>query len=152
MTLTVIDGRTNYYQVTAVDTSAAQSSPSAILAAVANPFTNMDQFLDYVQETDFDYFWYWANPLNGLVPGPERTQFTREYCGCWIRTDGDRNRNRSRVDYAGTRDSKGQDDIEHVPYRAARTGADGDHRLQRLVLPFFIHDECAAGEFRAFDY
>jgi hypothetical protein len=41
--------------------------------AVANPFANDDQFLDYVQETDFDYFWYWANPANGLVPDRSET-------------------------------------------------------------------------------
>jgi hypothetical protein len=72
--LHVVNGETNYYEVTAVDTSTNASSPSAVLAAVANPFTNTDQFLDYVQETDFDYFWYWANPLNGLVP--DRSELT----------------------------------------------------------------------------
>jgi hypothetical protein len=70
----VVNGETNYYEVTAVDTSTNASSPSAVLAAVANPFTNTDQFLDYVQETDFDYYWYWANPANGLVP--DRSELT----------------------------------------------------------------------------
>jgi hypothetical protein len=71
--LHLFNGQTNYYQVTAVTTSAIASAPSATLAAVANPFTNNDQFLDYVQETDFDYFWYWANPANGLVPDRSET-------------------------------------------------------------------------------
>jgi hypothetical protein len=71
--LHVSDGQTNFYQVTAVDTTANESPPSASLAAVANPFTNSDQLLDYVQETDFDYFWYWANPANGLVPDRSET-------------------------------------------------------------------------------
>jgi hypothetical protein len=66
--LSVTDGQTNFYEVTAVDTSSSETPPSAPLAAVANPFASTDQFLDYVQETDFDYFWYWANPLNGLIP------------------------------------------------------------------------------------
>lgn len=66
--LTVSDGQTNYYQVTAVTTSLQESSPSSTLAAVANPFVSNDAFLDYVQEVNFDYFWYEANPANGLVP------------------------------------------------------------------------------------
>ena len=82
--LTVIDGRTNYYQVTAVvHQCEPKDSPSAILAAVANPFTNMDQFLDFVQETDFDYFWYLANPLNGLVPDRSETSSTASIAALW---------------------------------------------------------------------
>jgi hypothetical protein len=66
--LHVINGQSNFYQVTAVTTASSESPASVILAAVSNPFANEDQFLDYVQETDFDYFWYQANPDNGLVP------------------------------------------------------------------------------------
>jgi len=69
----VSDGQTNFYQVTAVTTNSIESLPSATLAAVANPFTNNDQLLDYVQETDFDFFWYWANPANGLIPDRSET-------------------------------------------------------------------------------
>src|SRR5216683_5706068 len=64
----VINGQTNLYQVTAVTTSSQESLPSAPLAAVPHPFANDDEFLDYVQQTSFDYFWYLANPANGLVP------------------------------------------------------------------------------------
>jgi hypothetical protein len=71
--LQVTDGQTNFYQVIAVDTSSNKSPPSATLAAVANAFASDDQFLDYVQQTDFDYFWYWANPANGLVPDRSET-------------------------------------------------------------------------------
>jgi hypothetical protein len=71
--LHVIDGQTNFYEVTAVTTANNESPPSIVLAAVANPFASTDQFLDYVQETDFDYFWYWANPGNGLVPDRSET-------------------------------------------------------------------------------
>lgn len=71
--LHVTDGQTNFYQVTAVDTSADASPPSATLAAVANPFANSDQLLDYIQQTDFDFFWYWANPANGLIPDRSET-------------------------------------------------------------------------------
>ena len=64
----VINGQTNLYQVTAVTTSSQESLPSSSLAAVPHPFANDDEFLDYVQQTSFDYFWYLANPANGLVP------------------------------------------------------------------------------------
>jgi len=66
--LTVINGVTNYYQITAVSTTAQNSLPSATLPAVANTFSNSDAFLDYLQQANFDYFWYAANPANGLVP------------------------------------------------------------------------------------
>jgi hypothetical protein len=74
--LFVTDGQTNFYEVTAVDTRSNESPPSTVLAAAANSFTSTDQFLDYVQETDFDYFWYWANPLNGLIPDRSETSST----------------------------------------------------------------------------
>lgn len=64
----VVNGRTNYYQVTAVNSSAQESSPSTILAATPHPFADDNEFLDYIQEVNFDYFWYLANPANGLVP------------------------------------------------------------------------------------
>jgi len=69
MTSAVVNGQTNYYYVTAVDTSMMESSPSTnIVAAVPHPFADDDEFLDYVQEACFDYFWYLANPTNGLIP------------------------------------------------------------------------------------
>jgi hypothetical protein len=71
--LHVTDGQTNFYEVTAVDTTSNATPPTAPLAAVAGPFTSTDQFLDYIQETDFDYFWYWANPSNGLIPDRSET-------------------------------------------------------------------------------
>ena len=65
----VINGQTNYYYVTAVNTSSVDSSPSTnIVAAMPHPFASDDEFLGYVQETSFDYFWYLANPANGLIP------------------------------------------------------------------------------------
>src|SRR5437016_8653850 len=64
----VINGQTNLYQVTAVTTSSQESLRSSSLAPVPHPFANDDEFLDYVQQTSFDYFWYLANPANGLVP------------------------------------------------------------------------------------
>jgi hypothetical protein len=64
----VINGQTNYYQVTAVNTNSQESPPSSSLAAVPHTFANDDEFLEYLQEVNFDYFWYLANPINGLVP------------------------------------------------------------------------------------
>jgi hypothetical protein len=74
--LRVTDGQTNYYEVTAKSSTTGESAPSSILAAAATPFASTDQFLDYIQEANFDYFWYWANPLNGLVPDRSQTNST----------------------------------------------------------------------------
>lgn len=69
----VINGQTNFYYVTAVDTSSQESAPSTTLAAAPHPFASDDEFLDYVQQTCFDYFWYAGNPGNGLVPDRSAT-------------------------------------------------------------------------------
>jgi hypothetical protein len=64
----VVNGKTNLYRVTALTTTAQESLPSATVIAVPHPFADDDEFLDYVQQSCFDYFWYGANPANGLVP------------------------------------------------------------------------------------
>src|ERR1039457_3460002 len=66
--LKVINGQTNFYQVTALTTTSQESVPSTTLAAVPHLFADDNEFLDYVQQTSFDYFWYGANPANGLIP------------------------------------------------------------------------------------
>lgn len=66
--LNVSDGQTYYYQVTALTTASQESLPSTNVSTVPNPFASNDAFLDYVQQANFDYFWYTANPTNGLVP------------------------------------------------------------------------------------
>jgi hypothetical protein len=68
VSLQVVNGQTNFYYVTSVDGSANESVPSVTQAAIPHPFASTNEFLDYVQETSFDYFWYGANPLNGLIP------------------------------------------------------------------------------------
>src|SRR5665647_2846231 len=73
LTNKVVNGQTNYYYVTAVDTNPQESPPSAAVAALPHPFASDDEFLDYVQQTSFDYFWYGANPANGLVPDRSST-------------------------------------------------------------------------------
>jgi hypothetical protein len=66
--LAVSDGQTYFYQITALTTTSQESLPSTTLSAVPNPFASNDAFLDYIQQANFDYFWYAANPANGLVP------------------------------------------------------------------------------------
>jgi len=66
--LTAINGQTNFYQVTAVDNASVESARSVLLGDSAHLFASDDQFLEYVQQTSFDYFWYGANPNNGLIP------------------------------------------------------------------------------------
>ena len=64
----VANGKTNFYEVTAVTTSSQESVASSVLAAAAHTWTTDDEFLEYIQQVHFDYFWYLANPANGLVP------------------------------------------------------------------------------------
>ena len=70
----VINGQTNYYYATILDTNGVESSASTnVVAALPHAFASDDEFLDYVQQANFDYFWYWANPLNGLIPDRSTT-------------------------------------------------------------------------------
>jgi hypothetical protein len=69
----VVNGQTNFYYVTAVDTSSQESAPSTTVATLPHLFASDDEFLEYVQGTSFDYFWYLANPTNGLVPDRSAT-------------------------------------------------------------------------------
>ena len=69
----VVNGQTNFYQVRTVTTSSQESLPSATLAVVPRPFADDDEFLEYVQQVNFDYFWYLGNPSNGLVPDRSTT-------------------------------------------------------------------------------
>ena len=50
--LTVSDGVTYYYQITAVTTTSQNSLPSVTLSTVPNPFASDDAFLDYVQQAN----------------------------------------------------------------------------------------------------
>jgi hypothetical protein len=64
----VINGRTNCYRVTAIDKTYRESEPSATLTVIPHAFASDDEFLECLQQVSFDYFWYLANPTNGLVP------------------------------------------------------------------------------------
>ena len=65
--LTAVNGRTNYYRVTAVDAFEQESGESTTVSGWAQAFASDEAFLEYVQRTAFEYFWYQANPTNGLV-------------------------------------------------------------------------------------
>ena len=71
--LSVSNGLTYFYEITAVTTTSQESLPSTTLSTVPSPFASDDAFLDYVQQANFDYFWYAANPANGLVPDRSAT-------------------------------------------------------------------------------
>ncbi len=66
--LAVTNGANYFYRVTAVLATSEESLPSATVAAMPRPFESDDAFLEYIQQVHFDYFWYLANPRNGLVP------------------------------------------------------------------------------------
>jgi hypothetical protein len=66
--LSVSDGLTYYYRVTAVNVSSQTSPPSATMFTVPNTFSSGNAFMDYLEEANFDFFWYTANPANGLIP------------------------------------------------------------------------------------
>jgi hypothetical protein len=68
LSVQVVNGQTNFYYVTAVSTVSQESAASAVAGATPHPFASDDEFLDYVQRANFSYFWYLANPVNGLVP------------------------------------------------------------------------------------
>ena len=69
----LVNGRTNFFRVTCVTAGPRESPPSVVLAAAPAAFANDDAFLEYVQQVHFDYFWYLANPKNGLVPDRSAT-------------------------------------------------------------------------------
>lgn len=66
--LSAFDGTTYYYQVTAVNASSQTSPPSATEFTMPKAFASADAFMDYLEEANFDFFWYTANPANGLIP------------------------------------------------------------------------------------
>ena len=62
----VENGLTYRYWVRAVDTTGRESHDSATISATPHVL-NDEAFLDLVQHTAFDYFWYETNPQNGLI-------------------------------------------------------------------------------------
>jgi hypothetical protein len=62
----VENGTTYSYRVRAVDTAGRESPDSATIRATPHLLDDA-AFLDLMQHTAFDYFWYEANPANGLI-------------------------------------------------------------------------------------
>jgi hypothetical protein len=56
-----------FYRVIAVSQGGEESLPASIGPVAPHVFAKDDEFLDYIQQTGFDYFWYEANPSNGLI-------------------------------------------------------------------------------------
>jgi hypothetical protein len=62
----VQNGLTYRYRVRAVDTAGQESLDSATISVTPQVLDD-EAFLDLVQRTAFDYFWYETNPENGLI-------------------------------------------------------------------------------------
>lgn len=63
----VSNGQTYYFTVSAVNSLQEESMNSDTIVVNPAPFVDTTAFLEYVQQTSFDYFWYEANPKNGLI-------------------------------------------------------------------------------------
>lgn len=66
--LSVTNGEPRFYRVRALTPAQEESADSTIVRAEPRAFRDDDDFLDYLQRANFGYFWYEANPANGLVP------------------------------------------------------------------------------------
>jgi hypothetical protein len=64
--LSVTNDQPYFYRVRAVN-SAGESSDSEVGVGTPHAFVDNQDFLEYVQHTAVDFFWYEANPTNGLV-------------------------------------------------------------------------------------
>jgi hypothetical protein len=69
----VENGKTCFYQVRA-ENVAGLGEASVALALTPTAFSSNDDFLEYLQVTAFDFFWFEANPANGMIR--DRTQPT----------------------------------------------------------------------------
>lgn len=63
----VSNGQSYYYFVRAVNTNQGESPNSDTVSATPQSFLSDAEFLDYLEQTAFDYFWYESNPSNGLI-------------------------------------------------------------------------------------
>lgn len=63
----VTNGHDYYYRVRSINNSWMESGDSAMVTVTPLAFAGEAEFLEYLGQTSFDYFWYEANPTNGLV-------------------------------------------------------------------------------------
>lgn len=66
--LLVRNGQRYYYFVTGQRALQPESGPTLKVVGAPAAFADENAFLEYVQQANFDYFWYGANPANGLIP------------------------------------------------------------------------------------
>jgi hypothetical protein len=62
----VENGRTYFYHLRALNES-GEGLASNVTSAMPRAFEDDDEFLDLLERTAFDYFWYEANPNNGMI-------------------------------------------------------------------------------------
>jgi len=65
--LVTVNGTRYRYLVTAVDAQFNESPPSDTVEATPAPFASDEEFLAYVKQAAVDFFWYEANPANGMI-------------------------------------------------------------------------------------
>lgn len=71
----LVENETPYdYRITAVNLENEESEFSERVTVTPHAFDDVDDFLDYVQKGAFHFFWYEANPVNGLIR--DRSDFT----------------------------------------------------------------------------
>ena len=63
----VTNGQNYFYLVRAINGAFDESLDSMVVRATPHAFANDAEFLEYLQQTTFDFFWYEANPANGLI-------------------------------------------------------------------------------------
>jgi hypothetical protein len=63
----VTNGQDCFYIVHALNGAWTESPDSSVVRASPRAFADDAAFLEYVQQTAFDFFWYEVNPTNGLV-------------------------------------------------------------------------------------
>lgn len=63
----VLNDQSYFFFVRAINSSQEESPGSDTIVVMPKIFATDDDFLEYIQATSFDYFWYEANPSNGLI-------------------------------------------------------------------------------------
>ncbi len=75
--VSVTNGQSFLYRIRGADVGCGGRVESQTVEARPKAFAGEDDFLDYLQQTAFDYFWHEANPANGLIRDRSRTN---SYC------------------------------------------------------------------------
>ena len=65
--LSAANGTPYWYYVRTVNAAAIEGHSSDTISAIPAAFSSDDAFLDYLERCAFSFFWYEANPANGMV-------------------------------------------------------------------------------------